>query len=68
MEKGWKEVLLTPDEVRATMARDILTNAEIDAVILNQRDSAYHAFGEFVVYVQEASFDKALELIKELKN
>ena len=68
MEKGWKELFLTRDEVRATMARDILINAEVDAVILNQRDSAYQTFGDFVVYVQETSFDKALELIKELKN
>jgi hypothetical protein len=68
MEKGWKEVFLTRDEVRATIARDILINAEIAAVILNQRDSAYQTFGDFVVYVQETSFDKALELIKELKN
>ncbi len=68
MEKGWKEVLLTRDEVRATMARDILTNEGIPAVVMNQKDSTYNAFGDLAVYVPEASEEKALDLIKDLKD
>ena len=68
MEKGWKEVFLTRDEVRATMARDILNNADIPAVLLNQRDSSYLTFGDFIVIVPEDTEEKALDLIKDLKN
>jgi len=68
MEKGWKEVLLTRDEVRAIMAKDILNNEGIPAVVLNQKDSTYHAFGDLSVFVPEASEEKALDLIKDLKD
>lgn len=68
MEKGWKEVFLTAHEYKATMAKDILENAGLKAVVLNQRDTAYQSFGDFVVYVDEVEEQKALELLKELKH
>jgi len=68
MEKGWKEVLLTRDEVRASMAKDILINEGIPAVVLNQKDSSYLTFGDLAVYVPEASEEKAFDLIKDLKD
>jgi hypothetical protein len=49
------------------MAKDILENAGLKAVVLNQHDSAYKSFGDFVVYVEENDEQKALELLKELK-
>jgi hypothetical protein len=67
MEKGWKDVFLTVHEYKATMAKDILENAGLKAVVLNQHDSAYKSFGDFVVYVEENDEQKALELLKELK-
>jgi hypothetical protein len=50
------------------MAKDILENAGLKAVIMNQHDSAYQSFGDFVVYVEETKEQKALELLKELKS
>jgi hypothetical protein len=67
MEKGWKDVFLTAHEYKATMAKDILENAGLKAVVLNQHDSAYKSFGDFVVYVEENDEQKALELLKDLK-
>ncbi|MDD4425089.1 MAG: DUF2007 domain-containing protein [Mariniphaga sp.] len=67
MKKGWKEVYLAAFEYKATIAKDILENAGISAVVLNQHDSAY-LFGNFVVYVKDADENKALELLKNLKN
>jgi hypothetical protein len=67
MEKGWVEVFLTAHEYKAAMAVDILENEGIRAVLMNQHDSAYKSFGDFVVYVQESDKIRALELIKELK-
>lgn len=68
MEKGWKEVFMTAHEYKASMAKDMLENAGIKAVILNQHDSAYQSFGEFSVLVAETDEAKAVEIIKELKH
>lgn len=67
MEKEWKEVLLTPREYQAIIARDLLEESGIKVVIMNQHDSTYTSFGEFAVYVPEEFEETALELIKELK-
>ncbi|SHF73141.1 Putative signal transducing protein [Mariniphaga anaerophila] len=68
MEKGWKEVFLTAHEYKATMAKDILENAGLKTVVMNQHDSAYQMFGDFVIYVEEHDEQKALDLLKELKH
>lgn len=68
MEKGWKEIFMTVHEYKASMAKDMLENEEIKAVVLNQHDSAYQSFGEFSVLVAEADVVKAIEIIKELKH
>lgn len=67
MEKGWKDVFLTAHEYKATIAKDILENAGLKVVIMNHHDTAYKSFGDYVVYVEEAEEQKALELLKELK-
>ncbi|MEE4286116.1 MAG: DUF2007 domain-containing protein [Mariniphaga sp.] len=67
MEKGWKDVFLTAHEYKATIAKDILENAGLKVVVMNQHDSAYKSFGDFMVYVVESEEQKALELLKDLK-
>ncbi len=68
MEKGWKEVYMTVHEYKATIAKNLLENAGIKAVVLNQHDTAYQVFGEFSVHVAKENEEKALELLKKLKN
>ena len=68
MEKGWKEVYMTAHEYKADMAKDILESAGITVVVMNQRDTAYKTFGEFVLYVPEKDEKKSLDLLKDLKN
>lgn len=68
MEEGWKTVFLTGEEYKANMAKDLLENEGIKAILMNQRDTAYKSFGNIEVYVQEADEQKALEILKELKN
>ena len=67
MEEGWQEVFMTADQYRATIAKDLLENAGIKAVILNQHDSAHQSFGDFLVHVTDKNAAKAVELLKELK-
>lgn len=61
-------IYLTAHEYKATMAMDILQSAGVRAVLLNQRDSAYQSFGDYVMYVEEKDEQTARELLKELKN
>jgi hypothetical protein len=68
MEKGWKEVYITAHEYKASMAKDLLTNEGIKAIILNQHDSVYQSFGEFSVHVAETDETKAVEILKKLKH
>lgn len=68
MEKGWKEVFLTDLEYKAHIAREILEEAGIPVVILNQKDSMYKVFGYCLVMVPEEMEPHALDLIKDLKN
>jgi hypothetical protein len=68
MEKDWKQVFLTGELYRAEIAKEILENNGINAVVLNQKDSSYTAFGNIEVYVNEKDETRANELIKELKN
>jgi hypothetical protein len=68
MEKGWIEVYLTAHEYRATMAIDLLESAGIKAVLMNQHDTAYKSFGDFVVYVEQSDEQPARELLKDLKH
>lgn len=67
MEKGWIEVFMTATEYKAEMAKDLLENAGIQTVIINQHDSAYQTFGEYHLYVAEPDGHRAVELLKELK-
>lgn len=68
MEKGWKEVYSTAHEYKAQMAKELLENANIKVVVLNQHDTAYQSFGEFSIYVAELDESQALEILKNLKH
>jgi hypothetical protein len=67
MEKGWKEVFMTASEYKAEMAKDILKNAGIKCVVMNQHDSAYQSFGDYLVYTAQEDVAKSVELLKNLK-
>lgn len=67
MEKGWKEVYLTAEDYKAEIAKDLLENAGIKFVVMNQHDSAIQSFGEYRIYTAEKDVERAVELLKELK-
>jgi hypothetical protein len=68
MEKEWKQVFLSGQMYKAEIAKSLLENNGINSVILNQVDSVYKMFGNVELYVREENEQKALELLKELKN
>jgi hypothetical protein len=68
MEEGWKTVFETDQHYRATIAKDVLENNGIQAVILNQKDSTYLVWGQISVMVPEFDEQTAINLLKELKD
>jgi len=67
MEDGWKEVYMTVADYKADIAKKLLENAGITAVLLNQHDRLFITTGEYRIYVAEENEQKAVELLKELK-
>lgn len=65
MEKGWVKIYETGDPVRAEMARQILADSDIEAVVINKKDSAY-GFGELELYVSRDRVIRAKNILKEL--
>jgi type III secretory pathway lipoprotein EscJ len=63
MEKGWVKAFETTLPYMADMVLAMLTDNEIEAVILNKQDSAILAIGKQEVYVPEEKLLRALQLI-----
>lgn len=68
MEEGWKTVYVTDELYQATIARDILENNEIKAILMNKRDSTYLVWGHISVLVSDADEQTAINLLKDLKS
>jgi len=66
MDESWQEVFSTSQPWQAEMAKQILEENGIDAVVINRKDSSY-LFGEINVYAELTHADQAKELLKELK-
>lgn len=68
MDEGWKTVFVTGQEYQATIAKDVLENNGIQAVIFNQKDSTYLVWGQISVMVPEVDEETAINLLKELQS
>ena len=65
--KNWTCVYTTDQLYQAEAARDFLIKENIDAVVMNKKDSAYTVFGEIELYVQTENESLAVELIKSFR-
>ena len=66
MEKSWKKIYFSGDEFKVLIARDLLAESGINAVIMNQKDSSYLAFGDVELYIEEHDEQEALKILDEL--
>jgi len=67
MEKGWKKIYFSGDEFKVLIARDLLTENGINAVIMNQKDSSYTSFGDVELYVEKHDEKEADRILDQLK-
>ena len=66
MEKGWEKIYFSGDQFKVIIARDILAENDINAVIMNQKDSSYLTFGDVELYVEDHDKMKSLEILDQL--
>ncbi len=66
MQKDWIVVYRTVELHRAEMAKQMIQQNGIEAVIVNQKDSSY-LIGNIEVFVKAANETFALQILKNLK-
>lgn len=66
MEKNWLCIYTTEVSYLAEIAKDLLHENEIDAVIINKQDTNYH-FGILEIYVERDNAIRSTYLLKDLR-
>ena len=67
MEKDWLLIFETDQMYQAEIAKQVLSENDIDSIIINKKDSSYLSFGNVEVYVFEENYENALVLLKDMK-
>jgi hypothetical protein len=67
MEKDWLLVYETDQMYQAEIAKQVLSENDIESIIINKKDSSYLAFGNLELYVFEENYENALGLLKDMK-
>ncbi len=66
MEKDWVKIFESANEVRTEMARQLLSDNDIDSVIINKKDRAY-GFGQYELYCMRDYVIRAKLYLKEFQ-
>lgn len=64
MSSDWEVVYSSSDVFRAEIIKNMLLSNNIDAILMNQKDSSYH-FGVAEVYTKKDDIVKAKKIISE---
>jgi len=68
MEDNWISVYSSDKPWQAEIARQVLSENGIEAVVLNKQDSSYLIFGEAEVYVSLEDSEKSKEILKNIEH
>lgn len=63
---NWTSVFVTDQICQAELVKGILSENDIDAVLLNQKDSSYPMLGIIQIMVNQNDKEKAEEIIKSI--
>lgn len=66
MEKDWARAYDTQQEYMAELARAVLSDNDIESVVINKKDSSYNFFGDVEVYVKRDKLLKAKLILKQI--
>ncbi|TXE12553.1 putative signal transducing protein [Algoriphagus aquimarinus] len=62
--ENWNKVFETPMQVRAEIVKGVLEEHQIQAVILNKKETIYQIFGNYEVHVQSENMMSANNIIQ----
>ncbi|RYZ99581.1 MAG: hypothetical protein EOP47_16390 [Sphingobacteriaceae bacterium] len=63
MEKNWIKIFTSFNFYQSEIIKQVLTEHQIDAVLLNRQDSSHRAFGNIEVYIHKQDFSHAIEIM-----
>ena len=63
MEKNWIKIFTSTDYYRSEIVKQVLTEHEIDTVLLNKQASSHRDFGNVEVYIHQENFSAAIEIM-----
>ena len=63
MEKNWVRIFKTFNYYQAEIVKQVLTENQIDTVLLNKQDSSHRTFGDIEVYIHQQDFSNAIEIM-----
>lgn len=64
MQHDWVCIYITNNEYRANLAKEMLEEHDIEAIVMNKRDSSY-GFGDIELYVRTDVVIRAKMLVNE---
>lgn len=65
---NWVSVFVTDQICQAELIKGILNENDIDAVLLNQKDSSYPMLGSIQIMVNQNDKEKAEQIIKSINS
>ncbi|MVN20229.1 putative signal transducing protein [Mucilaginibacter arboris] len=63
MESDWVKIYTSTNFFQAELVKQLLTQHEIEVVLMNKRDSAHNTFGQVEVYIHQSNFSQAIEIL-----
>ena len=63
MEPDWTKIYTSTNFFQAEMVKQLLTQHEIEVVLMNKQDSAHKVFGQIEVYIHKSAFSQAIEVL-----
>ena len=68
MKKNWVNIFSSTNPIEVEIIKQMLTENNIVAVVLNKQDSSYNMFGAIDLYVTENEQEIALQLMHKQNN
>ena len=63
MEKNWVKIFTSANFYQAEIVKQVLTEHDIDTVMLNKQDSSHRTFGNIEIYIHQDNFSQAIEIM-----
>ena len=63
MEKNWIRIFTSTNYFQSEIVKQVLTEHQIETVLINKQDSSHRTFGDIEVYIHQENFSNAIEIM-----